>query len=76
MDSNTLKGKWRQLQGSAKEKWGELTDDDLQRIDGNVDQLVGTIQERYGKTKEEVKQEVNQWLEENKASDQETSGTL
>ncbi len=75
MDSNTLKGKWRQLKGSAKEQWGELTEDDLQKIDGNLDQLMGTIQEKYGKTKEDVKREVDQWLEESEFFENDASET-
>ena len=52
MNKDILKGKWNQLKGSIKEKWGQLTDDELDQINGDYDQLVGTIQERYGKEKE------------------------
>ena len=50
-----------ELKGEAKEKWGELTDDDLDVIEGNRDQLVGLIQNRYGKAKEEAEKEVEEW---------------
>jgi uncharacterized protein YjbJ (UPF0337 family) len=46
MNSDQLKGKWKQMKGSVKERWGKLTDDDLDVIDGQEDQLIGTIQER------------------------------
>ncbi len=61
MNSDELKGKWKQLQGSAKEQWGKLTDDDLSRIEGDRDQLVGKIQERYGVAREEAEKQVDQW---------------
>ena len=48
MDANILKGKWLQLKGSVREKWGQLTDDDVDKVGGNVERLVGLIQERYG----------------------------
>ena len=39
---------WKQVKGKVKEKWGNLTDDDLTAINGQRDQLEGKIQERYG----------------------------
>ncbi len=61
MNSTTMKGKWNQMKGDAKKKWGNLTDDDLQQIEGDRDKLVGKIQERYGKSKEEAEREVDGW---------------
>jgi len=61
MNSDELKGKWTQLKGKAKEQWGELTDDDLDKVEGQRDQRVGKIQERYGKTKAEAEREVESW---------------
>ena len=48
MNSDQIEGKWKQVKGSAKEKWGKLTDDDLNVIAGKQQQLEGKIQERYG----------------------------
>ncbi len=61
MDWNAIEGQWKQLKGSAKEKWGELTDDDLDRIEGKRDQLVGKVQERYGIEKDRAEREVDDW---------------
>lgn len=61
MDWNVIEGQWKQLKGSAKEKWGELTDDDLDRIEGKRDQLVGKVQERYGIEKDRAEREVDEW---------------
>lgn len=66
MNSDELKGKWKQLTGSVKEKWSKLTDDEINRMEGNSDQLIGKIQERYGKTKEQARDEVNDWLSKHK----------
>ena len=62
MNIEQLKGKWNQLKGDAKSKWGELTDDDLTEIEGDADKLAGKIQEKYGKSKEDAKKEINEWL--------------
>jgi len=61
MNSDQMEGKWKQLKGSVKEKWGKLTDDDLDVIAGKQDQLVGKIQEKYGITKEEAAKQVKEW---------------
>lgn len=45
MNWDQIEGKWTQFKGKAKEKWGDITDDDLDKIDGKRDQLVGKLQE-------------------------------
>lgn len=65
MNSQTLKGEWNQLKGSVKQKWADLTDDDLTHIEGSRDKLVGRLQERSGRTKEEVERDVDDWRREN-----------
>jgi len=62
MNWDRVEGNWRQFAGKVKEKWGKLTDDDLQVIDGQQDQLVGRIQERYGVAKEEALKQVKNWV--------------
>jgi uncharacterized protein YjbJ (UPF0337 family) len=59
MNKNTLQGQWSQIKGKVKEKWGDLTDNDLAFIDGKRDQLVGRIQERYGLAQEEAERQVS-----------------
>ena len=63
METDTLIGKWKQMKGRAKQQWGKLTDDDLDRIEGSRDELAGLIQERYGKSREEAKKEVDAWYD-------------
>jgi uncharacterized protein YjbJ (UPF0337 family) len=59
MNDDVLKGKWLQLKGQIKEKWGEISDDELDRIAGQRDQLVGKIQERYGIAKDAANRELD-----------------
>jgi uncharacterized protein YjbJ (UPF0337 family) len=51
------------MKGSAREWWGRLTDDDLERIGGKKDKLLGALQERYSWTHEHVEQELKERLE-------------
>jgi uncharacterized protein YjbJ (UPF0337 family) len=62
MNWDTIKGQWKQFSGKVKQKWGQLTDDDLTAIDGRQEQLVGKLQERYGYTKERAQKELNDFL--------------
>jgi uncharacterized protein YjbJ (UPF0337 family) len=62
MDWDRVQGSWKQLTGRVKEKWGKLTDDDLTAINGRRDQLEGKIQERYGIAKDQVRKDVDDWL--------------
>jgi uncharacterized protein YjbJ (UPF0337 family) len=59
MNRDILAGNWKQLKGKAKERWGKLTDDDLDRVEGKTEQLIGRVQERYGRSREEAEREVN-----------------
>ena len=59
MNSDILKGKWKQLKGDMKQMWGKFTDDDVERINGNFDVLVGKIQERYGYSREQAEKEAH-----------------
>jgi uncharacterized protein YjbJ (UPF0337 family) len=47
-------GRWEQLAGKAKSLWGDLTDDDLKKAEGDYERLVGVLKERTGKTREEL----------------------
>ncbi|UFQ96880.1 CsbD family protein [Pseudomonas wenzhouensis] len=58
MNSDIIKGKWKQLGGRIKERWGNLTDDDLDVAEGHSEYLAGKLQERYGWTKEKAQQEL------------------
>lgn len=63
MDKNIFEGMWKELKGSAKETWGELTDDDWTEISGKTEKLVGKLQERYGWSKERAETEVEQFIQ-------------
>jgi uncharacterized protein YjbJ (UPF0337 family) len=61
MNWDQVQGKWKQIKGDAKTRWGKLTDDDLDVVGGQRDQLVGRIQERYGIAKDQAQKEVDDW---------------
>ena len=58
MNWDQIEGNWKQYTGSVKEKWGELTDDDLTAIEGKRTRLAGKLQERYGYAKHEAEKEL------------------
>jgi uncharacterized protein YjbJ (UPF0337 family) len=61
MDWDQIAGKWSQIKGEIRLKWGRLTDDDLDVIAGSRDKLAGKIQELYGIVKEEAEQQIDEW---------------
>jgi uncharacterized protein YjbJ (UPF0337 family) len=69
MNWDKVEGKWKQMKGAVKTRWGKLTDDDLDVIAGERDQLIGRIQERYGVAKDEAQRQVEDW---NRTLDQES----
>jgi uncharacterized protein YjbJ (UPF0337 family) len=62
MDWNRVEGNWKQFKGKAKEKWGKLTDDDLNVIEGRREQLEGKLQQRYGFAKDQIHRDVDDWF--------------
>ncbi|QNP48945.1 CsbD family protein [Diaphorobacter aerolatus] len=66
MNEDTIKGNWKQFKGKVKEQWGKLTDDDLDVINGQREQLVGRIQEREGIAQDEAEKQVKTWETDNK----------
>jgi uncharacterized protein YjbJ (UPF0337 family) len=61
MDWTRVEGNWKQMRGRVKERWGNLTDEDLTVIAGRRDQLEGMIQERYGYARERARREIEDW---------------
>jgi uncharacterized protein YjbJ (UPF0337 family) len=64
INQQTLSGKWHEVRGKLKEKWGKLTDDDLRTFNGNVDQLIGRIQHKTGETREAVQEFLDELADE------------
>jgi uncharacterized protein YjbJ (UPF0337 family) len=62
MNWDTVEGSWKQLKGKVKEQWGNLTDDEIDKINGNREQLEGKIQASYGYGKDEAKKAVDEWF--------------
>jgi uncharacterized protein YjbJ (UPF0337 family) len=62
MNEDILKGKWHELKGGIKVKWGKLTDDDLTAVNGKAEQLQGLLQTRYGYTKEKAAEEYKDFI--------------
>ncbi|WP_340119773.1 CsbD family protein [Pelagibius sp. 7325] len=61
MNWDQVEGNWKQLKGKAQEKWGRLTNDELDVVAGSREQLVGRLQEHYGLAREEAEKEADRW---------------
>ena len=63
MNSDILKGNWKQFRGEVQKQWGKLTNDDMDVINGEYDKLVGRVQERYGWNRERAEREVTDYFD-------------
>ena len=61
MNSDTVKGTWKQFKGKLKEAWGDMTDDELDRYEGKREQLVGALQKKYGQAKDEIESRISNY---------------
>ncbi len=68
LNRDTLQGQWKQVKGEVKRQWGQLTDDDMTRVEGDFEKLIGTIQTRYGYTRAQAEQEVNNFFKQHSAT--------
>lgn len=59
MNRDQVEGNWKQIKGRIKEKWGELTDDELDRTEGRREQVAGLLQEHYGLGREDAERELD-----------------
>ena len=66
MNRDRLEGKWKQLSGSVRERWGRLTDDRLSMIAGQHDRLAGKYQEQYGINREEDERQLREFRHRNR----------
>jgi uncharacterized protein YjbJ (UPF0337 family) len=64
MNAKVLESHWDQLQGEVKDRWGQLTRDDVDRIEGSMERLTGLLQERYGYARERAEEEISRFLDE------------
>lgn len=72
MHHDIFAGKWNEMKGRVKQTWGELTDDEIVKAAGHLQQLAGLIQQHYGRTKEEVEREIDDFM---RRYEQDTSQT-
>jgi uncharacterized protein YjbJ (UPF0337 family) len=64
VNTDIFKGKWEQLKGKVRTKWGKLTDDDVTQVGGKKDNLIGKLRERYGYSKEDAEREIEEFTRE------------
>lgn len=68
VNQQVLEGQWKEICGRLKQRWGQLTDDDLRSVQGSVDELLGMIQQKTGASREEIENYLNELTEQSSAA--------
>jgi len=76
MNWDQIEGKWKQFTGSARERWGKLTDDDWNIVAGKREHLIGRIQERYGVAQAEAEKQADEWSSALKEAERKASAAM
>ena len=63
MNTDIIKGKWLQLKGDIRHRWGKLTDDDLNEVEGDAEKFIGKLQERYGYARDRAQKEMDEFMD-------------
>jgi len=66
MNTDIIKGHWKQIEGKLKQKWAKLTDDDVTKMEGTFEELSGKLQVAYGYQKDQADKEINDFMKEEK----------
>ncbi|MAT73157.1 MAG: general stress protein CsbD [Planctomycetaceae bacterium] len=62
-----INGKWNEVKGYVRERWGEVSNDELAQCEGDVEQLIGLLQQKTGETRERIENAIGEWLEHSKS---------
>jgi uncharacterized protein YjbJ (UPF0337 family) len=63
LNDEQIKGKWNEIRGGIRNLWGKVTDDELNRLKGNFEEISGIIEQRYGETKSTIKEKLDRLLD-------------
>lgn len=63
LNQEQFEGKWKEIKGGIRNLWGKLTDDELERVKGNITEVSGLVERRYGETKEEIKAKLDRLMD-------------
>jgi uncharacterized protein YjbJ (UPF0337 family) len=69
MNKDIIKGKWHEIKGKVKQQWGDLTDDEVTKIDGSYEEFEGILQKKYGYQKDQAQKEIQAFLDRNNWND-------
>ena len=67
MNWDRVQGNWKEFKGKVQQKWGKLTDEDLERIDGKAERLADALQDKYGYTRQNAESQSNRWMQDHQA---------
>lgn len=62
MSEQISRGRWRELKGKIREQWGDISEDELEKTKGNIDQIAGKIQKKYGESVDGARRKLNSIL--------------
>ena len=65
MNKDIIKGHWNEVKGKLKQQWGDLTDDEISKMEGNYDELKGILQQKYGYERDKAEEEIENFVDDN-----------
>ncbi len=71
MNNDIIKGKWKEVKGKLKQQWGDLTDDEILKMEGSYDELSGALQKKYGYDKDTAAKHIDEFVKKNKWDEKE-----
>jgi uncharacterized protein YjbJ (UPF0337 family) len=63
MNWHIIEGKWHEMSGTIRQRWGELTDDEIQQVAGKQERLEGLLKQKYGLTQEAAAKQIDEWAD-------------
>lgn len=61
MNWNVIEGKWKELAGAIRERWGDITDDEVSQLGGRLEHLEGLVQQKYGLSQQDAASQIDDW---------------
>lgn len=66
MNKDIFKGKWNEIKGKAKQRWAELSEEEIEKVQGKYEELAGLLQKKYGYEKDRAEKAIEEFMKDKK----------